>query len=44
MSDKDPFVAMSKFKEATHLACVVKTLLEMQKENSKNFYVADFEF
>lgn len=38
ISDFDPFIAMKKFKEATILACSVRTL----SNNDGNFYVADF--
>ena len=42
VSDMDPFNAMSKFKEATHMACAVRTLIEMKEINGKNFYIAEF--
>ena len=41
MSSNDPFEAMRKFKEATHLAYAVRTLIEM-KNNGKIFYIPEF--
>jgi len=40
--DKDPVVALAKFKEATELACALRTFMEMCKRNGKNFYIAEF--
>lgn len=39
--DMDPFKAMEKFKEASHLVVAVRTLMEMSK-GMKNFYIAEF--
>ena len=44
VSDTDPFKAMEKFKEATHLCTAARTLLEKLETEHKtdNFYVAEF--
>ena len=42
MSDLDPSKAMEKFKEATHLACAVRTLMEFKGHSGKNFYIPEF--
>lgn len=45
ISDMDPFRAMEKFKEATHLCMAVRTLMEKLDTEYKtdNFYIAKFE-
>jgi len=44
ISDKDKTVAMEKFKEASHLACAVKSLMEFKIEKGieNNFYIPEF--
>ncbi len=44
ISDVDPFKAMEKFKEVTHLCMAVRTLMEKLETEYKteNFYIAEF--
>lgn len=44
ISNKDPFIAMEKFKEATNLCLAVKTLLDFEigMGDRNNIYIPEF--